>query len=53
MKLFRRIRAWLRGKPVDPAALQAAQEAEYDRETLKTGALEAPPMMQGEKWRNP
>jgi hypothetical protein len=36
VNLFRRIRAWLKGEPVNPAALKAAREEKYDLETTKT-----------------
>jgi hypothetical protein len=50
MGLIRKLVSWFRGRPVDPDELRAQQEANFDRETIRTGAFDAPPMMQGQKW---
>jgi hypothetical protein len=49
--MLKRAWAWLtRRGEIDPEAMDAAARARYDQETIKTGAFDAPPMLQGQKW---
>ena len=50
VRLIQKLKSWLEPEPPDPDELRAAQEANFDRETIKTGAFDAPPMLQGQKW---
>lgn len=50
MGMLKRAWAWLTRRDVDPESLAAAERARFDEETLKTGAFDAPPMLQGQKW---
>jgi len=45
-------RAWagLTRRDLDPESMAAAEKGRFDQETLKTGALGAPAMLQGQKW---
>lgn len=50
MKLLDKLVAMFRRRELDPDELEASREANFDRETIKTGAFDAPQMMQGMKW---
>ena len=43
-KLLAKIRAWWRGGEVDPAAQAEGKRIRDDVETIRTGALDGPPM---------
>lgn len=50
MRWLRRFFNWLNARETDPEAIEAAAKVKFDHETIKTGAFDAPPMMQGQKW---
>jgi hypothetical protein len=49
MGLIRRFYRWFRMRDEDPEQLAAARDARYQHETIKTGAYDAPGMVQGQK----
>jgi hypothetical protein len=50
VSVIRKLLAKFKRREIDPDELAASREANFDRETIKTGAFDAPPMMQGTKW---